>query len=492
VARNLRVYGKKRGNRRTGSRAWASAGEAAFFAALLALGMVGLLLGFLRVVVPEWRLNRRYVEHRCRVIDSRIAVLRDDGAEVVVDSPGGPDAAETPGDGTLYRPEFLIEYQVGGETYRAWTYDLATARHALREIEARGAGAWSYDLTAATDLDGSWTADREEAAAIQSQFLAGAEPGGDVPCWYDPRDPRVAVLVRGYSWWIWLVLAVPLSFALIGGGGLIYALLHWGRSAERRALLAQRARSGELFGGNGSALDRGRDDAPPSFPHVPDGADIVNSPGTRLRYRLPIAGSTAWRVIVLAVACVSWNATVWGFAAVAVAGFLEGKPDWLLAAFVVPFLAVGIGLIVLLVRGLLVAAGVGPTRVEISDHPLRPGGRYRLFVSQAGRLTLKRLEVALVCEEEATYRQGTDTRTESCETLRESVLRQERFEMRRGQPFEAECEFSVPADAMHSFQADHNKVQWKVVVVGDAEGWPEYRRGFPVVVRPAPGGGTPA
>ena len=44
----------------------------------------------------------------------------------------------------------------------------------------------------------------------------------------------------------------------------------------------------------------------------------------------------------------------------------------------------------------------------------------RFFVSQTGRLRLHAFSVSLVCEEEATYRQGTDVRTEKrvvCEQL---------------------------------------------------------------------------
>ena len=38
---------------------------------------------------------------------------------------------------------------------------------------------------------------------------------------------------------------------------------------------------------------------------------------------------------------------------------------------------------------------------------------------------------------------------------------------------------------MHSFAADHNEIAWTLVVEGDVAGWPEYRRAFPVIVRPA-------
>ena len=35
----------------------------------------------------------------------------------------------------------------------------------------------------------------------------------------------------------------------------------------------------------------------------------------------------------------------------------------------------------------------------------------------------------------------------------------------------------MPVGSMHSFKADHNGINWKVVVQGDADGWPEYYDG---------------
>ena len=113
-----------------------------------------------------------------------------------------------------------------------------------------------------------------------------------------------------------------------------------------------------------------------------------------------------------------------------------------------------------------------------------PGGEYRLLVSQSGRLDMRSLEVWLVCREEATYRQGTNTRTETREVRRLAVFRREAFEIRPGEPFQAECSVCVPAGAMHSFQADHNEIDWKLVVRGDVVDWHAFQRAFPVIVHP--------
>jgi hypothetical protein len=429
LARRLRYYEKKRGNRRTGSETLGSAGEALFFAILLLLGCGGLVALLVFLVVPEWRVNHEFVETTCRVEQKRL---------------GQTDAE----DGTLYRPELKIEYQVQGVTYHSpWTYDIGHA----------------------------YSSGREDKEAI----LAGFTSGKQYTCWYDPADPYVVVLVRGYSWWIWLVFLIPVSFILIGGGGVLYSALHWGKSAERCAAMARRAPSRDVFDAGGRSA--------PALVNVPDDSDITNSPGTRLRFRLPIGSSPGWVLFGVLVACLLWNGIVFVFALHAVRGHLQGKPDWLLTLFTTPFVLVGIGLIVVFIRQLLLTTGVGPTLLEISAHPLHPGGQCRLFVSQSGRLKMNSLEVLLICEEAATYRQGTDTRTETREVCRQEVFRREGFEVRHGVPFEAECEFAVPAGAMHSFKAEHNEVNWKLVVEGHVAGWPDYKRAFPVVIHPPNG-----
>ena len=301
------------------------------------------------------------------------------------------------------------------------------------------------------------------------------------PCWYDPANPAVAVLVRGSNWVSWLVFTVPVSFIIIGASGLLHVLLHSGKSAERRAALAQRASRREqiLFGADGVGDRR--------YPTVPQGADMTNSPGTKLKFRLPMATSPGWALFGTLAFCIVWNGIVAAFIAMAVRSYFTAKPDWLLTLFTIPFAAIGVWAIVALVRQLLVTTGIGPTLVEISDHPLRPGGQYRVFLSQSGWLTVNRLRVLLVCEEAATYRQGTDTRAETREVYRVELFRRENFEIRGGMPHECDIDLNVPDGAMHSLAVGHNEIAWTLVVEADVAGWPKCQRAFPVIVRPAAG-----
>ena len=98
---------------------------------------------------------------------------------------------------------------------------------------------------------------------------------------------------------------------------------------------------------------------------------------------------------------------------------------------------------------------------------------------------MQSLEVSLICEEEATFTQGTDIRTETREVYRQLCFQRHDFAIETDQPLSEVCRIAVPISAMHSFQSGHNVVRWKIVVQGEAEKWLPLVRGFPVVVYPA-------
>jgi hypothetical protein len=241
--------------------------------------------------------------------------------------------------------------------------------------------------------------------------------------------------------------------------------------------MAQRVAQLDLF----DAEHRGGTD----YPAVPRETDVTNSPGTTLAYRLPIAFSPAWALLCMLAGCLFWNGMVAVFVTIAINSHLRGEPEWFLTLLSVAFLMGGVGLVVWTVRQLLIVTGVGPTLVEISDHPLQPGGEYRIFLSQSGRLSMNSLRLMLVCEERATYQQGTNTRTESHRVFEQEVYSREGFEIQQAWPFETTTELRLPPGAMHSFKANHNEIQWKLIVHGDVARWPNFQREFPVVVFPA-------
>jgi hypothetical protein len=421
------MFGKKRGHRRTGSKTFGSAGEAVFFFFLVAMGTAFLATLLAKWVIPEWRANHEFIEQPARVLDKRVAEE--------FDSDGKP----------VYRPDVQVRFEADGAVRECWTYDIARA----------------------------WQSNKDDAQAL----LDRVEVGREYFCWYDPLNPERAVLVRGYSWWFWLLLLVPAGFIVIGTIGLGATLWHWGKSAEYRAARGQLGKL-DLFEEIAAASK--------DYPSVPLDADLTNSPGTRLKYRLPIHTTQGWRLLAASVACVVWNGIVGMFIVLAIRNHWNGVADWWLDLFILPFGIAGGFLIYYFVRELLIATGVGPTLLEISDHPLWPGETYELHFEQSGHLTMSSFDITLECEEVSTYRQGTDARIDRCCVYRQRLFHHEQFEILPGEPFSAQCDVPVPMNAMHSFTADHNEVQWKLVVRGDAQGWPVFDRRFPIVIYPAP------
>ncbi len=278
----------------------------------------------------------------------------------------------------------------------------------------------------------------------------------------------------------WIVVVLGISLLALGGGGLIYRLLRVGASDERRSAMASRA----------AAMAPSRpiaSDLVP-LPSIPQGRGVTDSPGLHQAYRLAADGSNDARAVAAAASlALLWNATWFVLLAVVVSGFLIGSPRWVLCFLLLPFAGIGWWAFRYFLDALKKSAGVGNTIVEISDHPLQAGEGYKLFIRQAGKLKLRRLRIELVCDEESTYRQGTDLRIDRHRAYDQIIHTERDLSIDPHHPWEQELTVCLPVDVMHSFQSAHNAVCWKITVSGEARPWPSFCRSFPVVVHPPAG-----
>jgi hypothetical protein len=289
-------------------------------------------------------------------------------------------------------------------------------------------------------------------------------------------SPETNAFKVGYGFW--LLVLISSSFIGIGAVGFIYRVLSVVYSAEYRSALASR---------NLSPQDQrpvhSKQKPPP--PMVPNLQAFTDSPGVRLAFRLPEYRPETRQLVLASLFVLAWDALAVLLVGVAFGKIARGRPDWFLTLFAAPlFVYIGFRVSRWFFQMFRRATGIGQTTIEVDDLPLQAGQAYELNLVQYGRLVLKKLSIALVCEEVATYHFGTDTRTERQEVYRQAVLEQGRCRIDWGRPLELSCKFALPDHLMHSFQSPHNSITWKFLVEGEANRWPSYCRSFPVVVYP--------
>lgn len=176
-----------------------------------------------------------------------------------------------------------------------------------------------------------------------------------------------------------------------------------------------------------------------------------------------------------------WNGIVSIFVYFAVDGWRSGHPEGCLIAFLVPFVLIGLALIFGVFRQFLVLFN---PRLELtmSRGALAPGESALLQWKIEGKAErVKRLKIVLEGCEEATYRQGTDTKTDREVFATIPIVDTDpAMQMAQGS-----ARVAVPEDAMPSFKADRNKIVWTLKAACEIPGWPDSDDEYEIVVAPA-------
>ena len=154
--------------------------------------------------------------------------------------------------------------------------------------------------------------------------------------------------------------------------------------------------------------------------------------------------------------------------------------QWLLG---IPFVLIGIYLLGKLIYGYLGGVRIGKPELTVSNPSPGLGETFSVSYMQLMRAAseVNNFTLELVFEESATYSQGTDRITEKHEDVvdyYDSPGR--RFEA--GETFRDHYQFTIPADAMHSFQGHNNKLNWYVRVRVDIAKWHDFTEAFPLQV----------
>ncbi len=326
---------------------------------------------------------------------------------------------------------------VESSTIRSWSTDDGTTHRA--------------DVLYGYDAAGRhWISNRRTFFSMSSSDYGGCKevvesyPEGHVTtCFVDPDDPSQSVLDRRLRP-VHLIGLFPLAFLVAG----LVLVAH-----SRRARSAPSDHFEAEFASN-----------------EPVAVERVLEPQTG-----PVA-----KILATAIFAAFWNGIVSIFVWQAVKACRSGSPEWFLMIFLIPFVLVGLALIVGIFYTLLASVNPRP-RLVISPAAPRLGTRLRVdwvFTGKTERMD--NLRIILEGHERATYRRGTNTYTDrdvfaSLELVETSMD----WEIPRGS-----AEVEIPEDTMHSFSSSNNAIVWSVHLHGDIARWPDVNETFEFEIRP--------
>jgi len=295
-----------------------------------------------------------------------------------------------------------------------------------------------------------WRSNRVEFFSFLSSGYSAAKTiiarypkGSSATCWVDPANASKSVLDRQLRPKHLLGL-IPLVFVLVGWA---VANHGWKKAREHQA----------------------------ADSHVSDFTAEFEGP-MALEPQVGPVGKLGGSIFF----ALFWNGIVSVFVWQAWKGWQGANPDWFLTIFLIPFVLVGVFAFGLVGYSLLALANPRPRLTLTPGHP-RLGAALHLEWHFAGRAArLSSLRIFLEGREEATYRRGTDTVTErEIFATIDLVNTQNEWEIPAGT-----AELPIPADTMHSFQGDSNKITWEIKVEGEIDRWPDVDQNFPITIRP--------
>jgi hypothetical protein len=345
------------------------------------------------------------------------------------------------------------------------------------------------DETARADIVYRYTIGGREYTANRYNFMPGTTSDSTVPsvvathapgttfeCYVDPADPSSAVINRTPT--LWYFMGVPFFVMFAGIPGVMAAVMVRSR---RRARAGQRALSGDMTGGAIGSVGGGVGDgvaaaavvADSRFAHAPhaaDGGPFVLKPSAS-----PLA-----KLVTITLVCLFWNGIVGIFTFIEFRMFMQGDAfGWGMAVFLLLFQVIGVALLAAVPYQLLAMANPRPI-ITLSRGSVPLGGSASFTWELSGAAQrVTGLRITLRGTESARYRRGTDTHTDTHVFFTETLVdATHAMNIARGSGT-----IRIPADSMHTFGADNNKVIWTLHVDGDIARWPNIDETFDITVR---------
>jgi hypothetical protein len=324
--------------------------------------------------------------------------------------------------------------------------------------------------------------------AAKVAIVAQHQPGQMVACFVDPADPTQSVINRDMKWGYLFGLAFGAPFALVPIA-ILGAVLYGRRKMRQSQALAI----------PGAATLPGITPVPVPASASPFGSTPVagsgfgsattfGSPSINMGVMTAVAGgpvvlkpesSRIGRLIGMILLCLFWNGIVGIFTWFELSGGFHSD-SWFLTLFLIPFQLIGLGLAWGVISSVLALSNPKPV-LTLSNAWIPVGGTITLQWKMTGAARrLRNLNIVLRGREEAHYRRGTDSYTDK-HTFHETQVLETTESSRIAMGM---ASVSIPANSMHSFASDDNKIVWSLQVTGEIVFWPDVDETFDLVVRP--------
>lgn len=335
-------------------------------------------------------------------------------------------------DGTTYSVDIVYRYRVNGRSYSSNRYNVM--------------------IGSSSGYSGK--------AQVVSSYPAGSK----AQCYVDPADPSSAVLDRSVPGGLAFGL-IPLAFFVVGVVGVRWSLraprdlpISSSRGSFRPSATATPIRATATGSVSMASIE-------------PSGPATLKPQQTR-----------AIKFIGLLIFGVIWNGIISIFVFQVIHGWARGHGSVFETLFLLPFLAVGLGVLAGAVYQAL-AMRNPQTKLTLDHSPAHLGDTIELSWELTGRIDrLRRLSIELEGREEATYRRGTTTTTDRSVFLRIQIIDTadpSAFSSGRGR-------VTIPFNSMHSFASANNKIVWTLHVRGEIPRWPDIDDEFSLTVLPLP------
>ncbi len=353
--------------------------------------------------------------------------------------------------------------------WRASDWKIVPCRIVSSEVKRSGGGSdgvtYKVAILYAYQVDGrTFQSDRYSFFTIGSSGYSGKKeivdqyrPWSGAICYVNPENPEEAVLERGITSALWWGL-FPLPFIAIGLLTFAPSWVFSDRSSKTGPLRSTRAKRRSAQHGTAGHLH-----------------DALSGP-----LELKASSSAKGKLIGTLVFTLFWNGIISLFLKDVWKGFSQGRPEWFLTIFLIPFVLVGLGAIA--AAGYFFLNLFNPRiRLVVSSAAVPLGGKVEVQWSFHGNTRrIQDLKISLVGVERATYRRGTDTSTDE-HVFAEVPL----VETTDPEVISAGSEqVTIPSHLMHTFKAPNNEISWKFKVHGNIPRFPDVKEEFPLTVTP--------